>query len=314
MKVSMETRKALEAGRVAFFVFFDFISFPMRVHSGDNAVQWDGQDWKGLGKIVEEGISSSVTTLSARRSNKGSLSASLPFDQHSELVINNAYYDGRKIELFVCALDHQGQVFQRVHYNKGIITKYQRLGDVLTFTAEDDTFDSIEERDNRHKRTVRAAKNQFNRTVRQQFRSDTKQTAISGGLVGGVAGFWEYIVAPFLSVMAMFFSSNWRQIKRRWQVRKRVYWFSTEPEIPGIRKRKRGYKVRADTLDEARSQLYKKVRDNIWDFPRGFVQLIVDVDRMPLELFNLDIARQQDDPERWEETDPIRNWGAAQSR
>ena len=80
-----------------------------------------------------------------------------------------------------------------------------------------------------------------------------------------------------------------------------MFWFRTEPPIPGMRIRKKGYKIRADTLNEAITQLYDCAARRIWNFPREFIYMLVYVNNKPLEMFNLDAIRQPDDPKGWEQ-------------
>jgi hypothetical protein len=101
---------------------------------------------------------------------------------------------------------------------------------------------------------------------------------------------------------------NRRIAKQRWSARRRSYWFRTEPCIPGMRLRRKGYRVRADTLDEAKSKLYERVAAKIWDVPPSFVSMVIYWDDRPLEILSLDRIRQNDDPRRYEETSPMRGW------
>ena len=75
-----------------------------------------------------------------------------------------------------------------------------------------------------------------------------------------------------------------------------------------MRLRRKGYRVRADTLDEAKSKLYDRVAAKIWDVPPSFISMVIYRDDRPLELLNLDRIRQNDDPRRYEETRPMRRW------
>ena len=56
---------------------------------------------------------------------------------------------------------------------------------------------------------------------------------------------------------------NRRIAKQRWRARERTYWFKTEPRIPGMRMRRQGYRIRADTLDEAKWKLYGLVAGKV---------------------------------------------------
>lgn len=65
---------------------------------------------------------------------------------------------------------------------------------------------------------------------------------------------------------------------------------------------KNGYKIRADTLDEATEQLYARAARRIWDFPKEWLLMRVYVNDEPLEMFDLESIRRRNDPKRREET------------
>ena len=112
-----------------------------------------------------------------------------------------------------------------------------------------------------------------------------------------------------IDVLSLCFPGRTRRaIKQRWEARKRTFWFKTEPAIPGMRLGKKGYKIRADTREEATRQLYARTARRIWDFPREWIHMLVYVNDKPLEMFNLDSIRQRDDPKRWAETNPMKAW------
>ena len=101
---------------------------------------------------------------------------------------------------------------------------------------------------------------------------------------------------------------NRRIAKQRWSARRRMYWFRTEPKIPGLRMRRSGYKVRGDALDEATLKLYELVARKVWEVPPGFVSMVIYWNDRPLEFLNLDKIRRADDPSRYEETTSTRGW------
>lgn len=103
-------------------------------------------------------------------------------------------------------------------------------------------------------------------------------------------------------------SRNWRAVVQGWFTRRRVYWFTTTPDIPRLRKRKRGYKIRAGSLEEARMRLYRLAAARIWEFPRGFVLLLVKESGRLLEPFDLEQIRKVDDPQKQHETNPVEVW------
>ncbi len=287
------------------FVFFDFMSLPMRNHSGERTIFWDGEIWIGIGEVLKTGFSSSSSVYSHRNWNRGILSASLPLDGKMKEIATKGLYLERAMEVFICALDEQGSVIERVHYNKGIMTKcsFQSGSGLVTFQAEDDTFDSKEEKDARHKRNAEA--------VRQQFKGEAKNWAASDtfGILGGLASLGDIFLGAFAACIGWLFPNRRRSMLQRWRFKRRVYWFTTTPSIPGLKEHPKGYRIRADTLEEAKARLYRKASERIWRFPRGWMQMLVDLNGSPLELFNLDAVRMQDDVERWSRTDPVRKWG-----
>ena len=327
-RISNETRDALKAGRVAWFVCFDFLFSPMRVHSGESPIHWEGHEWEGLGEVVSKGLKtapigksfSALCTLRSEQKNEKKLfAASLPvIPQTREVIHKERYYD-RKMEMFLCAVDERGQVIERLWRNSGVIVEYTRKEDALTFGAHDPSLDSTEMKDSRRRQASEEAQQQFNQAVQSHFRSDAISTAIAGGaalltgIAGEAAGFWNQFVSPILVFAAMFGALHRKTIRQRWRARKRAFWFQTEPRIPGLgfamSRRKRGYKVRAHTQKEARAKLYGKLLDKKWQLPEGFRCYIVYVDGAPPEILNLEKACKEENPRRWAKIDPIRKWG-----
>ena len=289
-----------EKERVGLFVHFDFTFFPRRVHSGEGTVEWDGHRWEGVGDVLRSNSCSSSTYMTSGSSNRGHMAASLPMDNKKmEELLTKGYFTGRRMEWMLCALREDGNVIKRVHYNKGIIGECELKEGILTFKAECDFFDSTDEKDARHKKRVDA--------VRKQFKGEMTDTAASGGM-GLLMNMWSAVVGTgqfiglALDILKVCIPGRThRAAKQRWQARKRVFWFRTEPAIPGMRLRKKGYKIRADTLDEARTQIYAHAVRRIGDFPKEWVGMLVYVNDKPLEMFNLDAIRQHDDPKRWEQ-------------
>ena len=288
-----------EKERVGLFVHFDFRFFPMRVHSGEGTVEWDGYRWEGIGNVLWSNSCSSSTSMTARSYNRGHTSASLPMDNKKvEELLTKDYFTERRMEWMLCTLREDGNVLERVHYNKGVIVECELRERILTFKAEDALFDSIEEKDARHKKRVDA--------VRKQFKREMKDAGASGGmgwLMNMITGQLITLLGLALDILKVFvFSRSRRAVRQRWQARRRVFWFRTVPAIPGMRLRKKGYKIRADMLNEASMQLYACVVGRIWDFPREFIYMLVYVNDKPLEMFNLDSLRQPDAPKGREET------------
>ena len=69
------------------------------------------------------------------------------------------------MELFVCSFDERGEIIERLDYAVGRIVKMGQQDNVVTFTAEDDTFDGIGEKDERRRKTVEDVRRQFKREM-----------------------------------------------------------------------------------------------------------------------------------------------------
>ena len=311
LKVKSETKEALEAGRVRYFVFFDFMFVPTRAHGGDGSIEWDGQTWTGVGGVLRTNLSHSRTSFSsslgrqsAGKYHRGHATASLPLDSTIRDVVAKGYYRDRKMELFLYSFDEHGKIIERVAYAAGSIVNVSLEDNIATFTAEDDTFDAIDDKEKRRQKTVE--------DVRAQFRREFSRTASTGtigwlmNLFAATIGNWFGII---LDALAFFRRSNRHALAQRWRARKRTYWFSTTPRIPYKWKRKKGYAIRADTLAEAKHALYQEVVRKIWLFPRGWINMMITLDGKPPEFLDLDKIRQAVDPERWKTTDPLRQWG-----
>ena len=309
MQCKPETYKAIDAGRIHYLVCFDFMFFPFRVHSGKDRIEWDGYEWIGIGQLLMQNFSYSTTqftSLSGKneksRYKRGHLSASLPLNKKTREIITKGYHRGRKMTLLVCSYDDRGNVIERITYASNEIINYTQEDNIITFRSRDTTLDIVET-EARHKKTVDA--------VREQFSSELFDS-VKSGWVGWILTFVNVIVGNFLGIatkaIGFFIPSKRRSLEQRWKARKKVYWFETFPTIPGVWAHKKGYKIQADTLEEAKEKLYLKIGKKVWQFPRGYIQLLVKVDGTSFELFNLDHVRQSDDYKRWKESNPARQW------
>lgn len=315
LKFKPSTEEALRAGRVRCFVFFDFLFLPMRVHCGKGDIEWGGHDWNGSGNVLKTNLSFSTTSISSSLLNcghsgyhRGHVTASLPLNDTTREVVGKGYYRDRKMELFLCSLDQQGIVIERVAYAVGTIIRVAQEDNVVTFTAEDDRLDGGDRKDERRRKTIE--------DVRKRFSSELLHTASTSGVgwsmntLAALVGNWLGVA---LDVLGLVRRDKRRAVAQRWQARRRTYWFVTTPRIPRKWRRKRGYPVRADTLAEAKDKLYWEVANKIWLFPRGWINMIVEVEGTAPELFNLDRVRETTDPERRSQTDPLREWGRGES-
>ena len=304
-RFSQETMEALEKNQASLFVYFDFWSSPIRVHSGQGEIEWNGHRWTGVGDVLRQNSYSQSFAISVHSYSRGEMAASLPVNRETTEVLQKEYYRDRRMEWAKCAMSPDGRVIERVAFNRGRIVKYSRQEDVVTFMAEFDLLDSVDEKDARHKKRVEA--------VRQQSKWDVRETVSSSGS-GWLLNWWSLVVGfqplgVIVDFLSLCFSSRARKsMRQRWEARKRTFWFKTEPPIPGMRLGKNGYKIRADTLDEATGQLYARAVRRIWDFPREWLLMLVYVNDKSLEMFDLDSIRRRNNPKRWEETNPMKAW------
>ena len=299
-----ETNNTTETNRLGLFVFFDFQFFPMRVHSGNRRIDWDGQEWIGIGDVLREDALSTSSLISSTHQSRDKMAASVPLDKRTQEIMSREYYRGRPMEWSICSLDKNARVIERVYHNVGTMVSCRTRDDVLNFTAEVDFIDSTTEKDLRHKRTVVAVRERFKWKLvdHGSFQGIAwivnACLAVSGQVLGFVFDVFRYFVS----------GSSRRRVAQRWAARKRVFWFRTEPPIPGLRPRKHGYKIRADTLEEAKTKLYERVAKVVWKFPRGYIRIHVYIEGQPVHMLNIDLMREQDDPQRWSDTDPIAHW------
>ena len=179
LKLKPETEEALDADRVRRFVFFDFLFLPTRAHCGEGPIEWDGHRWNGVGSVLTTGLSYSRTSISSSLGNgggyrRGHVTASLPLDDTTRDVVAKGYYRDRKMELFVCSFDERGEIIERLDYAVGRIVKMGQQDNIVTFRAEDDTFDGIGAKDERRRKTVE--------DVRRQFKREMLGEASAGGI------------------------------------------------------------------------------------------------------------------------------------
>ena len=131
------------------FVYFDFEFFPMRVRSGHGSISWQDHEWQGIGDVLRQDESSNWSILSPWSNERGRVSASLPMGKEMQEILSEEYYRGRKMYWMICSMDSNGDVERRVRVNRGRITGYRRMEDSVTFTAQCEFLESLQERDAR---------------------------------------------------------------------------------------------------------------------------------------------------------------------
>ena len=306
-----ETNTALAEGRTALFVLFDFEFVPVRAHSGTGVVVWKDLEWDGVGDALLTNSMCKPMSIGRESDGRGRMSASLPAGGRMAEILDRGYYRNRAMQWSMCAVTPAGEVLEVVLENAGSIVEYTANGDVVTFYAEDDRLDSQRELDTRHKTKVTA--------IRKRFKEDLVQTVPSAlpgwanTLVGVLAGNVLSIAGDMLKLALA--TRSRRSFIQRWRARQKLFVFTTEPRIPGFLWRHvKAYRIRADTLEEARAKLYGVLASKAWDFPRGVMMVFVTVQivggdpgRLFMErvvMFDIDRQRKLSDPERWEQTDP----------
>lgn len=289
---------------VTLFVHFDFMFFPMRVHSGDGAVDWDGHEWQGIGRVLWKGAKSRGTVLSGRKSVRGRMSASIRMSEEVREILSEEYHRDCEMQWMLCKMERNGHVGTRVHINRGGIISHSVEDDIVTFTAECNLFDSPQVKDERHKRKVLA--------TRERFRAHVKETILDGALgwcVSAIEAVAGELVGLFTDGVEHAAQGRNRRIGRQWWLAKeRTYWFRTQPAIPEIKLRRHGYKVKADTLEEAKSKLYGMVAKRIWGVPPSDVGMIVYWNDGPMQWVDLDKIRERFDAKRYDEITSSRRW------
>ena len=262
LKVKPETEEALQAGRLRHLVFFDFMFFPTRVHDGEGAIEWEGQEWEGVGHrlMPREGQPPwSMTYFSPQKSNTGHLFASLPLDKMVSGVVTKGLYRGRPMTMLLCSLDEGGEIIERFGILPYSIVECAIKGQRATFKALDQRLASAQELDAIHEDDVEAIRSRFKWAL-----ADTTASSALGWAMNAFAAVTGNVVGILLDAILVALPGRRRALVQRWRVRKRVYWFTTQPEIPRLFRRKRGYRVRADTLEEAKDVLIREVVAKVW--------------------------------------------------
>ena len=223
LKLKPETTEALKAGRVRYFIFFDFMFEPMRVHCGDGPNEWDGHAWTGTGDVLRTNLSHSGTSISSfgQRGDgyhRGHVTASLPLDSTTQEVVAKGYYRDRKMELFACSFDEDGKIIERVSYACRIHRQRESAGQRRHVHGRgrprSTSVDVIEQR---RKKTFE--------NFRAQFKGELSSTASTSGigwlrsLFAAAVGNWIGII---FNALALFRRSKRRALVQRWHARKRI--------------------------------------------------------------------------------------------
>ena len=301
LQFSDETKQAILENQFIVFITFDFELSPMYVHSGEGERELKGRQFQGLGHALK--FKHKSTAFTRKIHTKGAIEISLPMSVDIEKIFQQKTYVDRKVTCELFAIDNSSNLLNRVLYCKGKIFKdYALSGDSVILTAYDDTLDSQQQKDNRHKEKITEIRSRFNRQM-----GDLLWKSLLGIFISLILGSTVDPVVGLASILLSFwFIRNlWKQ---RISARKRVFWIKTEPKIPRKWKRKHGYKVHADTLEEANEKLHFEIIRKIWLFPREWRMIIIRPQNYHMHLFSLEDVRLRDNPKRCKETDPMQMW------
>ncbi len=316
MDFSPEVQKALEKGRVGAFVHIDLLFFQIRVHDGVRTVKWNDCSWKGMGGALKSPFTQRAIGT-GNPSSKPLFEADVPLPMNRKLgeALVHGYYFNRKLRINVCALTEGGDVLGRVRFHEGTITNCSTTDSVtVTLHVEDTTLKGSTDptRDPEQDKEVI-----YNAGVRKRLKQNLFGILVSeakGDLVGAVSSF-----LPFAFLGNLLSSSAGRLYRlfiQRWGARKKFYTVDAgDPSLRvsylrGVFKvRLRRRWIRADTKKDAVTQFHDYVRKIVWRIPRGFIRVPLMVDGKFAHFINLDHYRMEDDPQKWADTDPVRNWG-----
>ena len=298
-QVSIETKQALDKGLVRLFVTLDFEFSPVHVHNGEGMIELEGRKFNGLGDELM--CESKPTNFSRGKHIQGTSRITLPKSKSIEKVLQQKTYMNRGVTCEVFAIDKTGNPLERVWRDDGKMLRHIESDDSIALIAIDDTFDNQHQKDKRHYEKIAEIRNRFNRQTGKLLWKILLRFAVSL--------FSE--VLSLVKIIFSFFGSLWSNrilIRQRLSAKRRVYWIETEPEIPGKTKSDHGYKLRADTLEEAIRKLHSEIRKKIWLFPRGCRMIIIRPHGYHTQILSLEDIRLQDDPKRCKESDPIQLW------
>lgn len=312
LKISDEAMEALKEKRVGKFVHIDLDFFPIRVHTGIDTVKWNGYKWKGLGELLKAPHTSRALTP-GKPMLEGDVS--LPMDRKLGEALVNGYYVNRELVISVCALTKDGTVLERIGFQEMNIIHFSSKDSVtVTFHAEDTslkhtmdpTLDPEQEKEAIYKEGVR---NRFKQNVLGVLVSSTRGDSMEV-ITSWLFGPYEFLANILNSSLVRLH----RLVVQRWRARKNRHTFETDPLLYSSylngrwRKPLRG-RVRAYTEQEAVQKIHKRVRKNIWRFPREFRLVPLNVNGRIVHMVNLEYYREQDDPQRCADTDPVKQWG-----
>ena len=299
LQVSDETKQALDKGLVRLFVTLDFEFSPIHVHDGEGIIELEGHKFNGLGDELT--YEAKPTSFTVGKYRQGTSRITLPKSKRIEKVLQHKTYMNRGVTCEIFAIDESGNTLDRVWRDHGKMLRHIESDDCIALIAIDDTFDSQQEKDNRHNEKTTEIRGRFNRQMGKLLWKSLPRAAVSL--------FSEVI--SLAKIVPSFFGSLWSNrilIRQRLSAKRRVFWIETEPEIPGKTKSDYGYKLRADTLEEAIGKLHSEIRKKIWLFPRGCRLIFIRPRGYTMQTSSLEDIRLQDDPKQCKESDPIQLW------
>ena len=318
---SHQVKAAIEANRIGRFVHIDLLYFPMHVHDGIDTVKWGGHKWKGMSDDLKIPwpIPTAISPVGKSASNQVA-DVTVPLDRKLGEALVHGYFVGRNLQVIICALTESGEVLQRIFSAEGEITKCSTTDSItITFHAEltklcgnsDPARDFRQLRDADHKAGVRARfkQNVFG-IVLSQARGDVVEVVNTLMSWTGTG----FVVNLLTSSLGRLF----RLSGQRWSARKRTYAIAANGVqilyLGGVLKLRLRRRFRADNERGALVQFEKYVKRRIWRIPRGIIHLRFSVTGEPsMTMMNLDQYRKEDDPQKWADTNPVRNWGTGEA-
>ncbi len=324
---SHQVKAAIEANRIGRFVHIDLLYFPMHVHDGIDTVEWGGHKWKGMSDDlnIPWPIPTAISPVGKSASNQVA-DVTVPLDRKLGEALVHGYFVGRNLQVIICALTESGEVLQRIFSAEGEITKCSTTDSItITFHAElteldgnsDPTRDFKQFRDANHKAAVR---DRFKQNVFGIALSQAKGDVadIANALISLFVSSCTGVLAFVENLLSSSLGRLFRLIRQRWSARKRCYAVAADGVqvlyLGGALKLRLCRRFRADNERDAVIKFFEYVKRRIWRIPSGIIHLHFSINGKPsVTLMNLDHFRKENDPQKWADTNPIRNWGTGEA-
>ncbi|MCY3542162.1 MAG: hypothetical protein OXH31_09710 [Gammaproteobacteria bacterium] len=301
-KFTYETERAFKNSkqdRVIQFVFFDFLGLPVYIHNKRGQRQLHNKTWVGIEENLK--VSRSIVPFP----NRNTANITIPILDHPIIglirkILNDGWWKNRQVELFEYSLDPQEHLVERIGYAKYTIKSYcvQPCGygnEEVTFNMEHLDLAGVQETDSYHKDAVQFHRDHYNSEIIKELIWST-----CGVILGLLIGAWKQVVAIFkLGSLTI----------RRMSFRKRVFTFNTEPKIPGAMS---AYKIKSDTLEEAKEKYCRTLYKKRWFLHKNNLGTLTIYVRnntrswVPF-IYSLEELCKQENLQKWRELHPLKN-------